>query len=304
MNAPIVATLDRSRYLGSSDVAAVLGISPWKSAVQLWLDKIEPKIEDKVNVKAKARGTRLEPYIRDMVAEEYGVKIVRFNERYQDPEVEFFAAEIDAETDDGENVEIKTVHPFRKGDWGAEMTDELPLHYAAQVQFALGVKARVNERMGVMPPKLCRVYALIGDDLKQYVIERDDETIHGMRQQCADFWIKHVVGGVQPALDVERPDVLDVIKKLYPGTSGEVLPASEAHKHWRYVLETANRMRKHYDEISEGVRAHLLAEMKDATAIEFDDGQSFIRKVIKTREYVVAAKVGIDCRLGKLKAAA
>jgi len=29
----------RRRYLGSSDIAAIFGMSPWKSAYDVWLEK-------------------------------------------------------------------------------------------------------------------------------------------------------------------------------------------------------------------------------------------------------------------------
>lgn len=43
--AVIPAGHDRSKFLGGSDIAAVLGISPWKSPVDLWRDKTTPRVE-------------------------------------------------------------------------------------------------------------------------------------------------------------------------------------------------------------------------------------------------------------------
>lgn len=87
---------DRRKYIGGSDVAAILGISPWRSAVDLWVDKTTPPVENGQNAAAKRRGTRLEPYILDMIREDFGIKIASVNQRYIDPELDFLAAEIDA----------------------------------------------------------------------------------------------------------------------------------------------------------------------------------------------------------------
>ena len=174
MNAPMTAVVDRTKFLGGSDVAAILGVSPWRNRVDLWADKITPRVEDGQNAAAKRRGHRLEPYILDMIREEHGLEIVRANERYIDKEVPFLAAEIDAEyrDDAGEqNIEIKTVHPFKAKEWGDIGTDSLPLHYIAQVQHGLGVTGR----------DICKVFALIGDELKPYTVTRDDELIRVMR---------------------------------------------------------------------------------------------------------------------------
>ncbi|VVE33760.1 YqaJ viral recombinase family protein [Pandoraea commovens] len=296
MNAPLIAVPDRTKFIGGSDVAAILGVSPWRNVVDLWMDKITPRREDGHNAAAKRRGSRLEPYILDMIREEHGLNIVAANERYIDAELPFLAAEIDAEYADGEareNIEIKTVHPFKSKEWGEHETDELPLHYVAQVQHGLGVTGR----------NTCRVFALIGDDLKPYVVQRDDELIRVMRERAAEFWTKYVVPKVQPPIDYEAKNVLDTIKRLYPGSDGTVIDATAMHEHWRAVFETAKRMQAHYEALQDGARAHLLAEMGKAAAIRFDDGHAFIRKEISKKAYSVdyPASKYIDFRLGKFK---
>lgn len=296
MNAAVPTVADRTKFIGGSDVSAILGVSPWRNRVDLWADKIKPRVEDGQNAAAKRRGSRLEPYILDMIREEHGLQIVRANERYVDKELPFLAAEIDAEYRDGDhdqNIEIKTVHPFKAKEWGDIGTDSLPLHYIAQVQHGLGVTGR----------DVCKVFALIGDDLKPYTVERDDELIRAMREQCAEFWNRYVVPHVQPPMDFEAKNVLDTLKRLYPGTDGTIISATAMHEHWRAVYETASDMHKKYEAILDGARAHLLAEMGNATAIEFDDGRAFVRKEIKKKAYVVehAASRYIDFRLGKLK---
>ena len=287
-----VPQMDRTKYLGGSDIAAILGVSPWKNIVDLWADKIKPRTEGGHNAVAKRRGHRLEPYIIDMIREEHGLEIVHRNERYIDADVPFFAAEIDAETAD-ENVEIKTVHPFKAKEWGDVETDSLPLHYVAQVQWGLGIRRR----------DVCRVFALIGDELKPYVVQRDDELIRAMRDQAIDFWTQYVVPKKMPPINFEAKNVIDTLKRLYPGTDGTVIAATAMHEHWRAVYETASEMAKKYEAIVDGAKAHLLAEMGNACAIEFDDGRAFIRKEVKKKAYTVdyPATRYIDLRLGKMK---
>ena len=279
---------DRRKFLGGSDIAAILGISPWKTGVDLWLDKITPPREDGHNAGAKRRGNRLEPYIVDMIREEHGLDIVRRGERYVDSEVPFFAAEIDAETqlpsrsiaEPGaiENIEIKTVHPFKAKEWGMEDTDELPLHYVAQVQWGLGVTRR----------KVCRVYALIGDDLKPYVVERDDETIAALRARAGAFWTDFVLPRIRPPLDFGNSKTLDTLRRLYPGTDGSTVQATAMHEHWRAVLATAQDMAAKYQGVIDGARAHLMAEMGAAALLQFDDGRAFRRKEVKKKAHTVA----------------
>ncbi|HWU35440.1 MAG TPA: YqaJ viral recombinase family protein [Methylovorus sp.] len=300
MNAPILANIehDRQKFIGGSDIAAILGISPYKSIVDLWLDKTTPPREGGQNAAAKRRGTRLEPYIRDMITEEHGLQIVDFNSRYQDEEIPYFASEIDfeyfdAETGQVENGEIKTVHPFKAKEWGDINTDLLPIHYVAQVQWGLGVKRRNR----------CKVFALIGDELKPYQIDRDEETIQAMRARAVEFWTHYVLPKVQPPLDYQNKDVLETLKRMYPGSDGTVIEATAMHEHWRAVIETAGDMVKKYEGILDGAKAHLLAEMGSAAAIRFDDGKAFTRKVINKKGYVVehAPSQYVDFRLSNFK---
>lgn len=291
MNAPAIKP-DRTKFVGGSDIAAILGISPWKTATDLWLDKITPPREDGRNTRAKTRGARLEPYIVDMIREEHGLQIVARNERYVDPSVPYFAAEIDAETAD-ENIEIKTVHPFKSKDWGDLDTDQLPTHYIAQAMWGLAVRGRDR----------CRVFALIGDDLRPYVVDRDDETIAAMRERATEFWERFVLPKVQPPLDYADRKTLDTLRKLYPGTDGSTMEANAMHEHWRAVLATAQEMVSKYEGVVDGARAHLMAEMGQAALLKFADGKAFRRKLIsrKATTIVQPATSYIDFRLTTTK---
>jgi putative phage-type endonuclease len=299
MNVPAeIIKPDRTKFIGGSDMAAILGVSPWRNIVDLWLDKIKPPVEDGQNAAAKRRGSRLEPYILDMIREEYGLEIVAHNERYIDSRLPFLAAEIDfeyrdEETGEIENGEIKTAHPFKAKEWGEHGTDELPLYYVAQVQHGMGIRGA----------RRCRTFALIGDDLKPYVVERDDELIEAMRDKAAIFWNDYVLPKVQPPLDYQHKDIIETLRRLYPGTDGTVIEATAMHEHWRAVMDTAAEMRDHYQAILDGSKAHLLAEMGAAAAIKFNDGMAFTRKVINKKAYSVhyAASKYVDFRLSKLK---
>lgn len=290
---------DRSKYLGGSDIAAILGISPWRNPVELWMDKIRPRVEDSRNWAAKRRGSRLEPYILDMIREDYGLEIAHTNRRYIDTELDFLAAEIDFEYQDPEtgqleNGEIKTVHPFKKKEWGETETDSLPLYYLTQVHHGLGVRKASR----------CRVFALIGDELRPYLVERDDELIASLREKASQFWQEYVLPQVQPPINFdEGRDALETLKKLYPGTDGTIIEANPMHEQWRMVMEDAQRLLKHYENIVDGAKAHILNEMGNATALQFSDGKAFTRKVIKKKAYTVEhpASSYVDFRLGKIK---
>src|SRR4051812_9113749 len=99
-----VVAMDRRTYIGSADAGAILGVSPYRTALDVYLDKVDgpqPVTPEKAAI--FKRGHRLEPYILDMLEDEHGYKLLRFTDengktvrsrRHLDPEHSFLAAEL------------------------------------------------------------------------------------------------------------------------------------------------------------------------------------------------------------------
>jgi len=250
MNAPIaVGQLDRSTYLGGSDVAPILGISPWRTPLDVYLDKIQPRKEetDPGRLKVLNRGKRMEPYVIDLLAEETGLEIIRRGERYLDPDLDFIAAEIDAEAATGENIEIKTVSPFKAREWGEEQSDEILLHYAAQAMHGMMVTSR----------EVCVFGVLIGgDDFRVYRIERDDVTIDAIRQKEIEFWSR-----IQARQAPEPSTVSDVFRLFGTKDSGLAVEASESLQADVIALKSlkddAKRLGAQIDLREERIKLHM-----------------------------------------------
>lgn|GEM_PF-380082 len=231
MSAPRpVGTLDRTTYLGGSDAAGILGVSPWNTPLKVYLAKTEGEGDQTAErERFFRRRKRQEPVVAEDLAREYGVKVTRLStdehpNRYQDAEHPFIAAEVDFEFEmngaarehwpalapipDGTicNGEIKTVHPFKAYEWGEEGSEEIPIWYAAQAMHGLGVTGR----------PACLVAAAFGiDELLGFPILRDEETIAGMRAQEIAFWTEHVLARVPP-----DPSNMGDIKQLFARAMG------------------------------------------------------------------------------------
>lgn len=173
--------MDRTKYIGGSDVAGILGISPWRTPLEVYLDKVQPRVKpvDPSKQKVFTRVQRMEPYVIDLLSEETGMEIVHRGNRYIHRDYDFIAAEIDAEAASGENIEIKTVSPFKAKEWGEIQTDAIPVHYTAQAMHGLMVTNK----------QVCVFGVLIGgDDFRIYRVERDEETIQAILEKEIAFW--------------------------------------------------------------------------------------------------------------------
>ena len=67
----------RQKGLGGSDIAPILGISKWSSAIDIWLSKTNQKHDEVVENEAMTWGKILEPVIRDRFREVTGKKVYR-----------------------------------------------------------------------------------------------------------------------------------------------------------------------------------------------------------------------------------
>jgi putative phage-type endonuclease len=211
---------DRSRYIGGSDIAAIMGLTNWSTPVQLYAKKIRPIDEAEPEPAASKRaifrrGKDWEQYVGGMLRTQlekqgHKVEIVASNRRFQDAEHSMFAAEIDFELrlndePDLTNAEIKTVGMAAARSWGESESEDLPTYYTAQAMWGLGVAPGRRQR--------CIVGAGFGfDELRTFTILRDDETLAGMRSMALSFWNNHVLARVPPEPRVVAD--LDVLFKL------------------------------------------------------------------------------------------
>jgi putative phage-type endonuclease len=235
--AAAIAQPDRSLFLGGSDIAAVMGLSPWATPVELWMEKTgrTPREEpDEQRRRMFERGHKLEPFIRDMVIAKLtdmgcAVELLACNRRFQHAEHPFLACEIDFElrisgtveiggrevTFDAEeiNADAKSVSGFARKKWGMESNEDVPIEYAAQFMHGLGITGR----------RACLVAALRSfDDVDIYWTMRDDETITAMRDKAVLFWTEHVLKDTPP-----DPFTFSDIKLLFPTDNGKAAEATE-----------------------------------------------------------------------------
>lgn len=167
----------RAMGIGGSDAAVIMGMNPYKSPYQLWLEKtgqVEPP--DLSGNQYVYWGTKNEANIADWFQEETGKKVKRLG-TLRSREYPFMLANVDR-TIVGENagLEIKTagVSQYRK--W---KDDEIPDAYYCQVLHYLAVTGADYWYIAVL---------LGGNEGKWKRIERNEEDIQHLIMAEADFW--------------------------------------------------------------------------------------------------------------------
>ena len=167
---------ERRKGIGGSDIAALLGMSPFRTPVDLWLDKTG-RADPTPDNPAMRLGRELEPAVLTRYAEQTGRGVSHIGTLVDG----IYIANVDALAP-GRVVEAKT---SRHG-W-----DDVPEWYRAQVMWYLGFFPRVATG------DIAALFLMDGS-FTIYPVERDNATIAGMRELATDWWNRYVIADVAP----------------------------------------------------------------------------------------------------------
>lgn len=127
--------LERRKHIGASDASAVVGLSPWMSNIDLWMDKtsvLPPKQSCNASASIE-RGTKSESYIRELYAIEHPLHVVKdgTGKIIVSDKFPFMSCTLDGDCQDdyGKSyiLEIKSVRA--SAEW---KKDNVPQHYLIQ----------------------------------------------------------------------------------------------------------------------------------------------------------------------------
>lgn len=167
---------ERRKGIGGTDISAIMGLNPWRSPYQVYLEKrgeSAPAEETPI----MNWGLRVEPIIRQWYSDTTG-NVVRIPEKMLvHKDIPYLYASLDGFTDSGHVLEIKTARSGRE--WGEPGTAEIPDHYALQVQ----------QYMLITGFDVADVAVSIGGGVPElYFVEADKEIHEIIIETAATFW--------------------------------------------------------------------------------------------------------------------
>lgn len=211
---------ERINYLGSSDAAAVLGLSDYSTPLKVWAIKTgEIQEEDISGLLPVKVGTKMEAVVAELFEEETGKKVRRVNETLYHPKYPFIAANIDRRIV-GEDalLEIKTAAAWRQKQFE---DDQIPPDALVQVYHQLAVT-------GLPKAFMC---VLIGNqDLKIKEIKRDESIINDLMRREAMFWNDYVIPRIMPQVITKNDG--ETLAQLFPRADDgpEIILTDEANQ--------------------------------------------------------------------------
>ena len=205
----------RKSGIGGSDAAAAVGLNPYMSPLELWLDKTgrdaglaKPDPHD--TSEPIYWGTLLEPIVAAAYTQQTGNRVRKVNAVLQHSTIPFMLANLDREIVGVPGVQI--LECKTAGEFGARLwRDGVPEYVQLQVQHQLAVTGKLAADVAVL---------LCGQKLEVHRIERDDELIARLIPLEARFWRYVETDTPPPADGSESAD--RALRHLYPGNAGTV----------------------------------------------------------------------------------
>jgi putative phage-type endonuclease len=244
----------RRAFLGASDIAGILSLSPWASPWSVWADKvgISPPKEatDIMNY-----GKFMEPAIARWFEHETGLTVIHEQALAQHPTDPLAGATLDGIVVNQPELtkfvgllEMKTADPFAKP-W-----EKVPDHYACQAQWQMYVTGLDIVWFAVLRGR---------QPLQIIEMERDQDDIDYLVERAHDFWTRYVVTYDPPPTDGHSATLEAIGNKWPESTPGMVVDLSE-HVDTIRRWQVAKKAIKAAEEAEEAAKAEILVAMGPA----------------------------------------
>jgi putative phage-type endonuclease len=266
--------------LGASDAAIALGLSTYRTPLDLYLDKAGLREDEPAESEAMRWGSLLEDVIRREFARRHRPVHYAPHVIHRNTTRPWLAASLDGILPDpniGPGVlEIKTTSAFQGNDW----MEEPPVAYQIQVQHALHVTGCTWGIIAVL---------IGGQRLVLFDIARNETFVAMMLPRLEEFW-RRVQAKDPPPIDGSRASG-ELLRALYPRSEAglrKVLPQDALH--WDHVLTTAKEEIGAL-EIREAEAKHRLQQMIGPAEIGIlpDGSGHYAWKTEPRKSYTVAA---------------
>jgi len=291
-------TYDRRAALGSSEIAPVLGLSPWRSALDIWRGKVEGTV-DGPDSPAMRRGRFLEAAILSRHEKEIGEALTR------DVVVTngWRRAQIDALSRAGV-VEAKTVstRSYQRDEWGEPGTDQIPDAYLCQTlwQCDLAEVASAAVVVAVLPDDPDLVLGLTADEvlancrMQVYRVDLRADLVVEIVARCRAFWT--LVESKTPP----PPSSYQEAASLWSPRVGTSVVATDDARAWIFALQAARRIGNAAHELEDRAKFRLAEILQDREAIVGPDGSPWlVASEVERKGYEVKASKSRTMRTTK-----
>lgn len=245
---------ERRTGIGGSDAAAAVGLSKWKTPLELYLDK-RGELTTTEN-EPMHWGHLLEPVIRQEYSNRTCRTVVVPSGIIRHPSVEFALMTPDGIADESRVLQVKTARTAEG--WGEPGSAEIPQEYLIQV----------NHEMFVTGLPVADVAVLVGgSDFRIYEVPADAELQTMLIEQERQFW-NRVVACLPP-----EPINRDDVKRRWRISTSDKAEADSADASIAAMLRITKNTIKRCEELEDQYAAMLQEKMADAAELVTSSGE-------------------------------
>ena len=255
---------NRAKGIGGSEIAAILGKSPWATPYSVWSSKTG-KIPPKEETPAMRFGTMLESLIAELYMAEKGIRLTKITNSVAHPlhpEVRCTPDYVDLDNKDVPILSIK-YSPYGYAEWGEPGTDQIPKHCLLQCYW----------EMEVFDREQCDVAVSFGKpEYKLYHVKRDRELGAWLIKQACAWCQKHIVEGVEPEVDGSI-GASEYLKARFPRNVSPLIAATPEVEGWIDELNTTRTAKKTIEEKEALLENRVKTFIGDAEGVQFQRGK-------------------------------
>lgn len=254
----------RKMGITGTDAGAIVGMNPYKSALQVFVDKTTDNIEVFDN-EAMKQGRDLEEYVAQRFCEAASKKVRRANAIFSNDEHPWMLADFDRlVVGERAGLECKTVSAYSADKW---KNGAIPLHYQLQIQHYLAVSGYDAWYIAAL---------ILGKEFIVHKIERDEELIQSLITIEKRFWEQNVLAGIMPDPDGSKT-ADEVLAKYFPQKEGisVLLPdymETQLNRR-KELVELIEKLETEKKTIEQSVKKYL----GDSNATEAENESFFVR---------------------------
>lgn len=257
------ASENRGDSIGSSEIAAVIGVCPYRTPYQLWGEKMNGS--SFVGNKYTRAGKILEPAVIQYFTEESGASVLPGYEedvRFTHPALPFATSTPDRPyTREGGRrgiCEAKTTQFLIKDE------SEVPPSWFCQAQYQAAVFNAVQEALGGEPcNEIAIAWLTRGVDFQYAYFEVDQDFGESLLEQASTFWHDYIETGIAP--EYETPSD---IEKAFPTSKGGLNATPETVAVYESLIDVDEKL-KHLKAEREALSDSIKMAMKGAEELTY-----------------------------------
>lgn len=233
----------RRTGIGGTDAAACLGVSKWKSPLDVYLDKRgeAPPVEDNDRM---YWGRTLEPVVLAEYQRRVGIEVYQPAPMLRSQRYPWLYVNLDGQRVDGMPVEVKTASSA--DGWGEPGSADVPVDYVCQTTLQM----IVTETRVVDIPVL-----IAGSDFRIYSVPFDAELAEMIIDATRDMWQRIQTG------NAPEPRSAADLAKLYRISKSQPIEAPDAiYAAWmqlRAVRAEIAAAEQRAEELETAIKAHM-----------------------------------------------